>query len=796
MNKVFKLFVGSLLIIGLVIIGVGCKKEEERKLDYATMNEDQIGVYYNLNEETLEVKSNEVLVKDSKFIIFTDGKEYVVNDNEGKELTLSFSDKNVTLDGYGTYAKRSVAKVAEAKQGVYADASNPQTTVAVREASVTLSDKSTHILFENENGTYFLANGKENYVTFATVATAASVSFDNKTYVITAAPLPVEEGEFTKLVRKIIENAQTSTAKDFALQLTASASAKQTIVSGAKDPGKIDLIGAFLSDTQVSATANVNVKNFDISDLSKLLAEIKLQLTAKANGEEMKVNVQVNAQDGKVFTKQDKGNPEEAEYSVEDLPSADDVAQALMEAETFDFEGLLAQLAEIEAKLAEIGVKYSDIKSALETVFSLNENELKINITKEKAQLALLSVQVIVASNLDKVLEEVWGEMSESDKAQYQSYEAFKQGYSAEITNAFVQAQEFLTAMTINECKLEINFNTFATVVNIDVVVPGEEKTKDEQGNETVTCTYNTAIKLNLQITPVESGAITKVNPADYIYSYDKVKAAIGELLPTLVLPNLSDNATFKKNVSEYDGEKYYNYYLNDLTEAEATAVYNAFFTLTNTEPSSYYSETLIDDEFVTNVYLYKNENKNDAGKVVSYSVSIYITVSENTYTKLTPTIGSGITFSSSYFDGTSVWVENDLSGSLSWDDRTKVVYVLVNGNVYDIVDYSGSYFSVYVNANTTVEFRLGDLDEDYVSIGYYGFGFELEGPKYAKSGENVTYTLHVSSFTESTAKANVTLNGESVASNLGEGESFTFTVPADEYYISFYVSDANAVGE
>ena len=795
MKKILKLFVGSLLIIGLVIIGVGCKKEEERQLDWATMNESQIGVYYNLNEETLEVQTNPVVLKDGRFNIFTDGKEYVVNDSAGKELTLSFDGVNVTLQGFGTYTKRTVAKVEEAKQGVYAEATDPLATVAVRESTVTLSDKSQHILFENETGVYFLANGKENYVTFATVATVTSVTLENKTYVLTAAPLPVEEGELTRLVRKIIENAKTNTEKDFALEASVSASAKQTIVSGAKDPNKIDLIGAFLVDSQLSATASVNVKDFDITDLSKLLAEIKLQLTAKANGEEVKANVQVNAQDGKVFTKEDKGNPDEAEYSVEDLPSADELAQELMNAEAFDYEGLLAQLAQIEAKLAEIGVKYSDIKMALDTVFSLNENELKINITKEKAQLALLSVQVIVAANLDKVLEEVWSEMSESDKAQYQSFDAFKQGYSTEITNAFVEAQAFLTSMTINECKLEINFNTFATVVNIDIVVPGEEKTKDEQGNETVTCTYNTAIKLNLQIAPVESGAITKVNPADYIYSYDKVKAAIGELLPTLVLPNLSDNATFKKNVSEYDGEKYYNYYLNDLTEAEANAVYEAFYTLTNTEPSSYYSETLIDDEFVKSIYLYKNENKDDTGAVVSYSVSIYISVKANTYLKVTPTIGAGITFDSTFFDGTSAWVEKELNGSLRWEDSTKVVYVLVDGVVYDIVDWSGDYFSVYVNANTTLEFRLAEPDEDYVSISWFGYAFELEGPKYAKSGETVTYTLHVS-YGDDTAKANVAYDGETLASNLGEGETFTFTVPEAAYYIYFDVTDANAIGE
>ena len=795
MKKILKLFVGSLLIIGLVIIGVGCKKEEERQLDWATMNENQIGVYYNLNEETLEVQTNQVVLKDGRFNIFTDGKEYVVNDSAGKELTLSFDGVNVTLEGYGTYTKRNLAKVAEEKQGVYAEALAPTSTVAVRESTVTLSDKSQHILFENETGVYFLANGKENYISFTVTATVASISLDSKTYIITAAPLPVEEGELTKLVRKIIENAKTNTEKDFALEASVSASAKQTIVSGAKDPNKIDLIGAFLGDSQLSATASVNVKDFDITDLSKLLAEIKLQLTAKANGEEVKANVQVNAQDGKVFTKEDKGNPDEAEYSVEDLPSADELAQELMNAEAFDYEGLLAQLAQIEAKLAEIGVKYSDIKTALDTVFSLNENELKINITKEKAQLALLSVQVIVAANLDKVLEEVWSEMSESDKAQYQSFDAFKQGYSTEITNAFVEAQAFLTSMTINECKLEINFNTFATVVKIDVVIPGEEKTKDEQGNETVTCTYNTAIKLNLQIAPVESGAITKVNPADYIYSYDKVKAAIGELLPTLVLPNLSDNATFKKNVSEYDGEKYYNYYLNDLTEAEANAVYEAFFTLTNTEPSAYYSETLIDDEFVKSIYLYRNENKDDTGAVVSYSVSVYISVKANTYVKVTPTIGAGITFDSTFFDGTSAWVEKELNGSLSWEDRTKVAYVLVDGVVYDIVDWSGDYFSVYVNANTTLEFRLAEPDEDYVSISWFGYAFELEGPRYAKSGETVTYTLHVS-YGDDTAKANVTCDGETLASNLGEGETFTFTVPEASYYIYFDVTDANAMGE
>ncbi|MBO7535750.1 MAG: hypothetical protein J6T34_01225, partial [Bacilli bacterium] len=125
----------------------------------------------------------------------------------------------------------------------------------------------------------------------------------------------------------------------------------------------------------------------------------------------------------------------------------------------------------------------------------------------------------------------------------------------------------------------------------------------------------------------------------------------------------------------------------------------------------------------------------------------------------------------------------------------TKVVYVLVDGVVYDIVDWSGDYFSVYVNANTTLEFRLAEPDEDYVSISWFGYAFELEGPKYAKSGETVTYTLHVS-YGDDTAKANVAYDGETLASNLGEGETFTFTVPEAAYYIYFDVTDANAIGE
>ena len=796
MKKILSLFVGSLLVLCLSFFAIACENNnsKNKELKPLEMTQEQMGVYYDLNGESLEVKQAYIEYKEKQYATYTYGDDCVMKDGD-VQLTFSISGSSITVQDAGTFTKRTLAKVASEKQGVYADSTNLTSTVAVREGSVTLSDKKTYPLFENETGVYFLANGKENYISFTVTATVASISLDSKTYIITAAPLPVEEGELTKLVRKILENAQTEATKDFALEATATASAKQTIVSGEKDPEKIDLIGAFLGDTQVSASASINVKNFDLTDLSKLLAEIKIQLNAKANGEDMKVNMQANAQDGKVYLKQDKGNPEETEYTVEDLPSADEIAGELMEAQTFDFEELLGQLAQIEAKLAEIGVKYSDIKTALNAVFTLNENELKINITKEKAQLALLSVQVIVASNLDKVLEEVWAEMSESDKAQYKSFEAFKQGYSEEITNAFVEAQEFLSSMTINECKLEINFNTFATVVKVDIILPGEEKTTDEAGNETVTCTYNTAIKLNLAINPVESKEITKVNPADYIYSLDKLTADLGAVLPNLTLPTLSNNATFKKSYSNYEDGAYYSYYLNDLTEADVNAVYAAFEAMTNSEHSSYYSETLINDESIMNVYLYKSDNRDETGAVVSYSVSVSISVKENTYVKVTPTIGEGITFTSSYFDGTSAWADGDLMGSLSWEDGSKVAYVLVNGKVYDIVDWSGSYFSVYVNANTTVEFRLGEPDYEYVSISWYGFEFDLEGPKYAKAGETLTYTLHVVYGGED-AKANVIFGEEVLASNIGDGETFTFTVPADAYYISFDIRDANSASE
>ena len=133
--------------------------------------------------------------------------------------------------------------------------------------------------------------------------------------------------------------------------------------------------------------------------------------------------------------------------------------------------------------------------------------------------------------------------------------------------------------------------------------------------------------------------------------------------------------------------------------------------------------------------------------------------------------------------------------GSLSWEDDSKVAYVLVDGKVYDIVDWSGYYFSVYVNANTTVEFRLGEPDYEYVSISWYGFAFDLEGPKYAKPGDTLTYTVHAV-YSNETDKANVTYGEEVLASNIGAGETFTFTVPADAYYISFDVRDANSASE
>ena len=791
MKKILKLFVGSLLIIGLVIIGVGCKKE--RNLEYATMTSDQIGVYYNLNEETLEVQSGSLVVKEANFAIFTDGKEFIVKDEKENELKLSFDGKNVTLDGYGTYTKRDLAKVAEEKQGVYAEALTPTSTVIVREGSVTLSDKSVHTLFTDETGIYFLANNKVNYVAFTSVTALSAISIEGTTYIITGAPIPAEEGEFTKLVRKVIEKLTSQETRDIALEASGSLTAKQEIVEGEKDPNKFDLIGAFLGDTAVSATANVNIKNFKITDLSNLLAEIKLHLTAAIQGENQEVNVQVNVQDGKVLVKQDKGNPERAEYSIEDLPTPDEIAEEILE-EEFDYEGLLAKLAEIEAKLASIGVKYSNIKVILDNIFALTENELKINITKEKLQTALLSAQLLIATNLDKLLETAWGEMSESAKAEYQSYDAFKKKYSDEISNAFIEAQTVLSDITINECKIEINFNTFATVVKVDIVLPGEDKVENEAGEEQVVCKYNTTIKANVQITPVESKAIEKVNPEDYILTYAKVQAGIKEYLPTLVFPELSDKAEFQKRISEYDDSLYNSFELTNLTEAEANAVIAAFFDLAGEEVGTYFSHTIINEETVLNVSAYKGENKDETGAVVSYYVSVAINVSESHYFKFTPTLGEGITIKSTYFDGTSACVEDEFNGSVSFEDSEKVVYVLVNGKVYDIV-HNGDYFNIFVTANTRLEFQLGEYDSDYVSLGWYGYPYTLEGPAYGKAGETLTYVIRLLG-SDDGAKVNVKLDGEVIAENLSVGESFTYTVPAEAYYISFTIEDANAVSE
>lgn len=781
MKKVFKLFVICSLILCLAVFGIGCKKEQEKEFEIANLDSALLGVYYDLNGQEAQVAQNNVSVNDVKYVVLTNGEKYVARNNE-KDLDFTFGNGSITIDTVGTFTKRTLAKVAEDKQAVYADSSNPSATLAVREESITLGGK-TYKLFEDENGVYYL-NGKQVYLVFTTALTLAAVTVEDKTYVITAAPLPAEEGELTKLLREIVEKVRSNEARNYAFQISGNAKTSQTILTGEKDPNKIDLIGAILGDLEATLTASVNVRDLSLTDLSNTLGELLLAISIKVAGEERSVNVQANVQDGHIYVKEQQDD-DLPNLSIEDLPSPDELSGEYLGDDTFDVEELFAQVAALEAQLAELGISYSDIKPLISTIFDLTKNGLKIDITKSKLHTAFLAVKMFIISKESEVAEFAWEMMDEEEKAEYEnSFDKYVAYVDKELLSAFAEMDKILEDITINKFKLEVSFDTFETVVDIDFVLPGEDKAEDGEGNETVICTYETSVQVTLEATPVESKEITKVNPDDYIIKLSDMQAFLSDYLPEITYPEFSSDVEFERSVSKYDDEQYLYARFKNLTEEETNNLLQAVCTALDIEVSEYIYETLIDDENVCVVSIYKSSVYGSDGSVEGYNFEISLRVKENNLAVITPVIEEGITVEFELTSDGKVYCDKYLSAQVSWTAEDKVVYVYCDNQLIDICEYNDNYIMPYIPFDTTLEFKLGEEDESYKRISFDSdYNVYLFGPKRGKSGEQLTYKVFAEANYDGSENTFDVYCGETlIASGLKDGDEFTLTVP-EEYY-------------
>lgn len=794
MKKIFSLFVISLLALVLVACNGGGSSTKELKL--AHLSQDKQGIYYGKNDQSIEIKESSVVVDNEEMSIWTyDDKSYLVKVNEGDatvEVEVKFEGKDVTAGEYGKFTKRTLGTAKEDEQGVYLSLSvtDSGSRVILRQSKLTLPDGKEYLLFEDEQGLYIVKDGVVNYVKLSTVLTVKNLEISGKSYALTSLPVPSEGGELTKLVKSIIENIENAAFEDFAVEATLTASAKQTVLTGKKS-SSFDLIGTLLSDLSISATASANVKDFDLNDTSKLLAEIKLNASLKYSGMENNVRFQYNAQDGKLYGINVEGDGE-PEYFIEDIPQITD-ATGMIEISDLDLTELFNEVANVEEQLASVGFSYSDIQGLLNNVFALSDKEIKINITKSNAIAALAGAKLLVNTKIDDVLPVVWEEFGEEEKTQYGSYDAFKATTVEGINAALTEAEQFVNALTINSFKLEMNFETFATLIDIDLVIPGEESSENEDGEKEVTCTYNTAIKVNLTINKVESKEIQKVNPADYVIDYSEISAFVKEYLPDVTLPKITSDAEYKKNVHVGEEMTTVNITFSKVSEAEANALREAFLG----DESEYSSVYEIDDDFIKEYFFSSNRMLDANGNLLGYNCYISIEISENDLPVITTRADDGITLSFQCEANGKVYAKNGvISGTVEWEDEDKVVYVLVNDEIMDIITYSGDSLSVIVDADTTLVFELDEYDPDLITVNIMcsHYAVSVSGPQYVKIGETATYTvsieedpnveidqLYLYSYNDG-----ITL----IQSGLVDGSTFEVTPQEDDYYITLFLTE------
>ena len=786
MRKIFSIFIICLLAFSLFACNAG---GNSKQLEVATLSENLLGKYYDDKDTEIEIKVSSLVFQNQEMTIYSKDKDYIVKYGENEEeLTLQFANDQLTVVSKGVFTKRTAANISSDQQGIYADSLQMNSGIVVRGDSITLENGKQYKLYTDGNQVYYVVDGQKVVLTFLSAIGMGTLTMNDNTYFLTSHQLPAEDGEFTKLLRSILNKLTSTTVKDYAYSLSAQGKLEETILSGEKKYKSI-----IPSSFEGSGQATIYVKNIDINNLNGILAEIKGDGQVKMDEEQYEAHVQVNIQDGKVFTKYNLGDEDNTQYEIEDLVEAGeeftdyDVTQILQY-----LEPALQEVATYEAQLASYGITYSDLKNILGNAFSLTENGLSINITKANLLLAVESAKMFINSKMDLILENAWNEMSDYQKSQYASFDAFKQDSMGEYSAVMDEASQYLDDLKITACVIDVNFNTFAVNVNLDI----ELKQRETDENDQVTCEYKTHVVVKFENKPVDMKNITKVDPNDYIVNYDDVKALLNKYIPNVQYPTLSNQVEFERKLYNYsnDDEISGTIEFSKVTEAEALALVNAFAALKGEsveDPLYGYTAMFANDEEIKTLEVHCYSSYDDKGNVVAKTVVVYFSIYENDFPEITSVIPAGVTVEYDFHEGNKVWaIDGGVNGSVTWTDPDKWVYILIDGQVYDILDYNeGSYFSISVTESTNIIYQLGDVDYDYQSISVYGsYAATVIGPHYAKVGDTLTFTVSIDDYYADNT-VDIKFDNEVIASGLKDGDTFQFEVPENAFYIYLEVS-------
>ncbi len=722
-------------------------------------------------------------------------------------------------------------------QGVYVDSQGEM--AYVYSDRVVIGEEEYSLLSDSE-GIYALVDGQKQYLVFGEGINIGGLeikffTFGDHAFNITNHRLPIdinntllETSEVYQKIQEIYDSIKSFESQEsfaYEASFSISISNEKTGEIGEIEEEGFDLL-ALLDGLSVEGSGSINIQNFNLRDLSNMLGLIVFDIDGEAGEDKVSEHVRVNFQDGKIYIVSYEDDPEYKKYEVDEIPDDIDFEEVLdfdlidvlkniySEDSFSDFAEVFNTFLAIEDGFKDLDFTIDDIEELYSDLVTFEEGVLDININSEKLTDFANKLKGKLREEIIPKLENVYQIMLENfPDMDIESSEQFEEFVLTYINQYTALIDELLNEITINDFSIHLDLNTYELSVNINFSICDVTSLEDEETGEEVVSTSETTFQINISFEQKDVVDVERVDPQDYIVTYQKIIDGVKEHLPELDFPAFP-NEYFECDMERYEyfnGGVSYNFDLDDLDLEDARLLFAHLVSQIDeeldTEESTYCSKSYVDSETILNIYISMGHSYSEEDDD-NYYLSITIEKKENDLDKVSVIVEEGIEieFDRSFDDYVCLSDWGEISGRASWEDSSKTLVTLWNDQILSynnlICDYDYSEEGELIETiigpaefNTNIgvgdveiEFKLMDFnpwEDDYLYVRVDEYDADVLCPTYALRDSEIKIKVSPSKYAQDVSEFMVSYsfnyNDEDPQTTVVEaGEILEINIPED----------------
>lgn len=737
-----------------------------------------------------------------------------------------------------TKANENPTKLVEKdNQGVYVDG---QGEMAYVYSDRVIIGEEEYSLLSDSEGVYALVDGQKQYLVFGEGINIGGFeikffTFGDHAFNITNHRLPIdinntllETSEVYQKIQEIYDSIKSFESQEsfaYEASFSISISNEKTGEIGEIEEEGFDLL-ALLDGLSIEGSGSINIQNFNLRDLSNMLGLIVFDIDGEAGEEKVSEHVRVNFQDGKIYIVSYEDDPEYKKYEVDEIPDdidfeevSDfdliDVLKNVYSEDSFsDFAEVFNTFLAIEDGFKDLDFTIDDIEELYSDLVTFEEGVLDININSEKLTDFANKLKRKLREEIIPKLENVYQIMLENfPDMEIESSEQFEEFVLTYINKYTALIDELLNEITINDFSIHLDLNTYELSVNINFSICDVTSLEDEETGEEVVSTSETTFQISISFEQKDVVDVERVDPQDYIVTYQKIIDGVKEHLPELDFPAFP-NEYFECDMERYEhynGGVSYNFDLDDLDLEDARLLFAHLVSQIDeeldTEESTYCSKSYVDSETILNISISMGHSYSEEDDD-NYYLSITIEKKENDLDRVSVIVEEGIEieFDRSFDDYVCLSDWGEISGRASWKDSSKTLVTLWNDQILSynnlICDYDYSEEGELIETiigpaefNTNIgvgdveiEFKLMDFnpwEDDYLYVRVDEYDADVLCPTYALRDSEIKIKVSPSKYVQDVSEFMVSYsfnyNDEDPQTTVVEaGEILEINIPED----------------